>query len=177
LIPRAVVQAQSVKEIQALFSFSQRMQVPMTFRAAGTSLSGQSISDGLLVDVARNWRDLRVEEEGRKIRVQPGVIGARANQALAPYGAKIGPDPASIATCTLGGILSNNSSGMCCGVEQNAYHTLHSLKFMLPSGTFIDTAELDADEQFHFREPALARGILDLKAHLEGDSRLRDRVR
>jgi len=177
LIPRAVVQAQSVEEIQALFSFSQRMQVPMTFRAAGTSLSGQSISDGLLVDVARNWRDLRVEEEGRKIRVQPGVIGARANQALAPYGAKIGPDPASIATCTLGGILSNNSSGMCCGVEQNAYHTLHSMRFLLPSGTVIDTSRSDADEQFHAREPELARGVLELKAHLEQNVAFRERVR
>jgi len=177
LIPRAVVQAQSVEEIQALFSFSQRMQVPMTFRAAGTSLSGQSISDGLLVDVARNWRDLRVEEEGRKIRVQPGVIGARANQALAPYGAKIGPDPASIATCTLGGILSNNSSGMCCGVEQNAYHTLHSMRFLLPSGTVIDTSLSDADEQFHAREPELARGVLELKAHLEQNVAFRERVR
>ena len=132
LSPKAVVQAQSLDEIRALFAFSQRAQVTMTFRAAGTSLSGQSISDGLLVDIARHWRELRVEENGKKIRVQPGVIGARANQALVPYGAKIGPDPASIATCTLSGILSNNSSGMCCGVEQNAYHTLHSMKLMLP---------------------------------------------
>src|SRR5271168_5028313 len=73
LIPKAVVQAQSVEEVQALFAFSQQTQIPMTFRAAGTSLSGQSISDGLLVEVARNWRALRVEEGGRKIRVQPGV--------------------------------------------------------------------------------------------------------
>jgi D-lactate dehydrogenase len=118
LIPKAVVRAQSLDEIRALFAFSQRTQVPMTFRAAGTSLSGQSISDGLLVDVARHWTALGIEEGGRKIRVQPGVIGARANQALIPYGAKIGPDPASIATCTLGGILSNNSSGMCCGLSR-----------------------------------------------------------
>ena len=99
--------------------------------------------------------------------MQPGVIGASANRALIPYRAKIGPDPASIATCTLGGILSNNSSGMCCGVEQNAYHTLHSMKFMLPSGTVIDTSLPDADEEFHAREPELARGILELKAKLE----------
>jgi D-lactate dehydrogenase len=177
LIPKAVVQAESLEEIQALFAFSQQMQIPMTFRAAGTSLSGQSISDGLLVEVARNWRELRVEEGGRKIRVQPGVIGARANQALAAYGAKIGPDPASIATCTLGGILSNNSSGMCCGVDQNAYHTLHSMKFMLPSGTVIDTSLPDADEQFHVREPELARGVLELKTHLEQNSAFRERVR
>jgi D-lactate dehydrogenase len=177
LIPKAVIQAQTLDEIHALFAFSQHTHLPMTFRAAGTSLSGQSISDGLLVDVARHWREVRVEDGGRKIRVQPGVIGLRANQMLIPYGAKIGPDPASIATCTLGGILSNNSSGMCCGVEQNAYHTLHSMKFMLPSGTVIDTAASGADEEFHAREPELARGILALRSQLLANPGLRERVR
>ncbi len=177
LVPKAVVQTQGLEEIRALFAFSQHTRIPMTFRAAGSSLSGQSVTDGLLVEVARNWRDLQVEEGGKKIRLQPGVIGARANQALIPYKAKIGPDPASIATCTIGGILSNNSSGMCCGVEQNAYHTLHSMKFMLPSGTIIDTSLPDADAQFHAREPQLARGILELKAKLMSNSALRERVR
>src|ERR1017187_3583701 len=135
LIPKAVVLAASEQEVARLFQFSHDHSLPITFRAAGTSLSGQSISDGLLVEVARNFRDLQVLEDGRKIRVQPGVIGSSANRVLTPYGAKIGPDPASIATCTLGGILSNNSSGMCCGVDQNAYHTLSSLRFLLPSAT------------------------------------------
>ncbi|HVP53590.1 MAG TPA: FAD-binding and (Fe-S)-binding domain-containing protein [Candidatus Eisenbacteria bacterium] len=177
LIPKAVVLTKNLEEIENLFQFSQRAGIPMTFRAAGSSLSGQSISDGLLVEVARHWRNAKVEDGGKRIRLQPGVIGARANQLLASYGAKIGPDPASIATCTIGGILSNNSSGMCCGVDQNAYHTLHSLTFMLPSGTVIDTAAPDADEKFHALEPDLARGILDLKAHIEGIPQLRERVR
>ncbi len=177
LIPKAVVQTKGLEEIRAVFAFSQQQRIPMTFRAAGTSLSGQSISDGLLVDIARNWREVKVEDGGKQIRVQPGVIGARANLALAPYRAKIGPDPASIATCTMGGILSNNSSGMCCGVEQNAYHTLKSMKFMLPSGTVIDTSRPDADAEFHAREPELARGVLELKQKLEQNSALRERVR
>ena len=177
LIPKAVVLAKDTDEIAKLFQFSQRMGIPMTFRAAGSSLSGQSISDGLLIEVARHWRDVKVEDGGNRIRLQPGVIGARANQLLAPYGAKIGPDPASIATCTIGGILSNNSSGMCCGVDQNAYHTLQSMTFMLPSGTVIDTGQPDGDDKFHALEPQLARGVLDLKAKLESDANLRDRVR
>ena len=177
LIPKAVVLAKNLEEVRALFALSQQTRIPLTFRAAGTSLSGQSISDGLLVEVARHWRELQVEEGGSKIRVQTGVIGSRANQALALYGAKIGPDPASIATCTMGGILANNSSGMCCGVEQNAYHTLHSMTFMLTSGTIIDTALPGADDEFHAREPKLARGILELKAKLERNSALRERVR
>ena len=177
LIPKAVVQTEGLEEIRALFAFSRRQRIPMTFRAAGTSLSGQAISDGLLVDIARYWRMLKVEDGGKQIRVQPGVIGARANLALTPYRAKIGPDPASIATCTIGGILSNNSSGMCCGVEQNAYHTLKSMKFMLPSGTVIDTSRPDADAGFHAREPELARGVLNLKQKLEQNAGLRERVR
>jgi D-lactate dehydrogenase len=177
LIPRAVVQADGLAEIRALFDFSRHYRIPMTFRAAGTSLSGQAISDGLLVDIARHWRTAKVEENGKQICVQPGVIGARANLALAPYRAKIGPDPASIATCTLGGILSNNSSGMCCGVEHNAYHTLKSMKFMLPSGTVIDTSRLDADAEFHARETELACGVLDLKQRLMRNFDLRERVR
>jgi D-lactate dehydrogenase len=177
LIPKAVVQASSEQDVARLFQFSHEHGIPITFRAAGTSLSGQSISDGLLVEVTRNFRDVEVLEQGRRLRVQPGCIGASANRALFPYGAKIGPDPASIATCTLGGILSNNSSGMCCGVEQNAYHTLASLRFLLPSGTSIDTAARDAEEQFFAREPALARGILELKSKIEQDPALAERVR
>lgn len=177
LIPQAVVQAANEQEVARLFQFSHDHALPITFRAAGTSLSGQSISDGLLVEVTRGFRDLQVLENGSRIRVQPGAIGASANRALLPYGAKIGPDPASIATCTLGGILSNNSSGMCCGVDQNAYHTLASLRFLLPSGTAIDTAAPDAEELFFAREPALARGILELKSKIEGDPALAERVR
>ena len=177
LIPRAVVQAGSEQEVARLFQFSHEHSLPITFRAAGTSLSGQSISDGLLIEVARNFRELEVLENGRKIRLQPGVIGSSANRVLVPYGAKIGPDPASIATCTLGGILSNNSSGMCCGVEQNAYHTLAALRFVLPSGTVINTGEADAEEKFFALEPALARGILELKSRMQSDTALSERIR
>ncbi len=177
LIPKAVVQPASEQEVARLFEFSHRHDIPITFRAAGTSLSGQAISDGLLVDIARNFRDHQILEHGGKIRVQPGLIGANANRALLPYGAKIGPDPASIGTCTLGGILSNNSSGMCCGVDQNAYHTLHSVRFVLPSGTSIDTAAPDAEDLFFAREPELASGILELKEKIESDPVLAERIR
>jgi D-lactate dehydrogenase len=114
LIPRAVVFAGSVAEVQGLFHFSRAAGIPMTFRAAGTSLSGQAISDGILVEVARHWRAVEVMDGGARVRVQPGAIGAHVNLALRPWSAKLGPDPASIGTCTVGGILSNIASGMCC---------------------------------------------------------------
>ncbi|HEY7677272.1 MAG TPA: FAD-binding and (Fe-S)-binding domain-containing protein [Candidatus Methylomirabilis sp.] len=177
LIPRAVVLARTIEEIQALFRFSHAHRIPLTFRAAGTSLSGQAITDGILVEVARYWRRVTVEEGGKKVRVQPGVIGAHVNHALKAFRAKMGPDPASINACMMGGILANNSSGMCCGVAQNAYHTLNSLTFVLPSGTVIDTADPRAEAIFREREPRLAQGLLDLKREIEANAALRERIR
>jgi len=177
LIPRAVVQPISTEEVRQLFCFSNEEKIPLTFRSGGTSLSGQAITDGLLVDVGRFWRSANVEDEGRLLRVQPGLIGQQANQVLKRYGAKIGPDPASLSSARLGGILSNNASGMCCGVIQNAYHTLRSMTFLLPSGTQIDTASPEADTQFRKREPQLAEGLLKLKQQLEANTDLADRIR
>ena len=177
LVPKAVVLTDGAEEIKALFRFSHESHLPLTFRAAGTSLCGQAITDGILVEVARHWRAVEVEDGGKKVRVQPGVIGGQVNQLLRQYGVKMGPDPASINACMMGGILANNSSGMCCGVAQNAYHTLDSLKFILPSGTTIDTADPHADEMFRAREPQLAQGIADLKAEIVANTTLRDRIR
>jgi len=177
LIPQAVVFPRCVEEIGDLFRYSHRSGTPMTFRGAGTSLSGQAITDGILVEVQRHWRRVEVLDGGARVRVQPGVIGGQVNAALRAGGAKIGPDPASINACTMGGILANNSSGMCCGVAQNAYHTLDSLTFALPSGTVIDTSGPDAPKRFRELEPALAEGLLELKAEIEADPRLAARIR
>jgi len=133
LIPRAVVQPMNSDEMRRLFQFSRERKIPLTFRAGGTSLCGQAITDGILVDIGRYWRLGTVEENGRLVRVQPGLIGQQANQMLKRYATKIGPDPASISAARMGGILANNASGMCCGVSQNAYHTLRSMTFLLPS--------------------------------------------
>ncbi len=177
LVPQAVVLAASVEEVKALFRLSRERRIPLTFRAAGTSLSGQAITDGLLVEVARHWRRVTVEDDGKAVRVQPGALGATVNATLRPWGARIGPDPASLATCTVGGILANNASGMCCGVARNAYHTLRSLRLVLPSGTELDTADPRADEVLREREPRLAAGLLELKAELEGNAAVAARIR
>ena len=177
LLPKAVVLAGSVDEVQRLFALSRERGIPLTFRAAGTSLSGQSLSDGLLVEVARHWRSARVEDGGLRIRALPGMIGDHLNQLLRPFGRKIGPDPASIRSCTLGGILANNSSGMCCGVEQNSYHTVRSLTFVLPSGTVIDTGADDADAQLRAREPALHGGLIDLRDEVRSRPAMVERIR
>ncbi len=177
MLPKAVVLADGIEEVKALLAYARSSGVPMTFRAAGTSLSGQAQSDGILVEVARHWRGVTVEDEGHRVRVRPGTIAGRVNLALQPYGRKLGPDPASISACTVGGVIANNSSGMCCGVEQNAYRTLASLTFVLPSGTVIDTADPGAARAFAEAEPELVAGLVALREELHADTELLERVR
>jgi D-lactate dehydrogenase len=177
LTPAAVVRPKDTGEIKALMAWSRRERVPLTFRAAGTSLSGQAVTAGVLVDVSRDWRSLEILDAGKRVRVGPGVIGGIVNAHLARHGAKLGPDPASIGACMIGGIVANNSSGMCCGTEFNAYRTLESLRFVLASGTEIDTAALGAEEAFAAAEPAMAAGLLVLKSRIEGNPRLVERIR
>jgi len=177
LVPRAVVQPNSIEEIQALFRFSQEQRVPLTFRAAGTSLSGQAVTDGMLVDLSKHWGRIQIEADGDRIRLQPGVIGAHANTALQPFARRIGPDPASLDACMLGGILANNASGMCCGVVENSYHTLASITIVLPNGLVLDTASQAANEQLGNGAPEIARGLLELRERIITDPALSERVR
>jgi D-lactate dehydrogenase len=160
-----------------LFRFSQQNHIPLVFRAAGTSLSGQSVTDGLLVRLSRHWGRVQVEDSGLRVRSQPGVVGGQLNATLKPYGRRIGPDPASIDAAMLGGILANNSSGMCCGVAENAYHTIHSLTLVLPNGLVLDTGAPDAAAQFQEGAPIIANGLLELRRRLLADAPLAERVR
>ena len=177
LIPQAVVHPVSIDEIRGLFRFSQQNQIPLTFRAAGTSLSGQSVSSGILVVLARHWGSVQVEEGGALVRAQPGVVGNFINNVLKPYGKRIGPDPASIDAAMLGGMLANNSSGMCCGVAENAYHTLHSLTLVLPNGMLLDTAAPDAASRLQDESPGISESLLDLRRRLLANAPLANRVR
>jgi D-lactate dehydrogenase len=177
LVPAAVVQPNSIDEVRSLFRYSRDHRIPLTFRAAGTSLSGQAVTDGILVDVARYWRDVSVEEQGAAVRFQPGVIAAAVNARLAPHQTKIGPDPASINACMMGGVLANNSSGMCCGVELNAYHTLGSMVCVLPDGTVVDSAAADAEERFAEIAPTVAQGLMQLKDRVAANPQLVEKIR
>lgn len=175
--PKAVVLARDLKDVSAIFGYSRKTKIPVTIRAAGSSLSGQAQGDGILLEARRYWTGWTIEDEGRRMRVRPGTVLFRANLALAPYGYRLGPDPASKSVCTLGGVIANNSSGMCCGTTQNSYKTIESLTFMLPSGTVIDTAAPDAEQVFAEREPALAQGLLEIKKEIEANKDLVARLK
>ena len=177
LVPKAVVFPASVDEVGLLFQIAKRYGTSVTFRTAGTSLSGQSVTDGILADVSRHWPLVKVENEGATVRVQPGVTGAVVNYTLQSYGRKVGPDPASIQSAMMGGILSNNSSGMCCGVVHNSYHTLAHIKFVLADGSVFDTGNPADYARFEIEAAGLFEGLLGLKRQVLGDLELVARIR
>ena len=126
-------------DVSKVFDYARAAKVPITFRAGGTSLNGQSQTDGILVDVRRHWSGVEVLDDGARVRVKPGTVLGHANRVLAPHGRKLGPDPASTDIACVGGVLANNSGGMRCGIVADSYSTVRSLTFVLPSGTVIDT--------------------------------------
>jgi D-lactate dehydrogenase len=169
LFPKVVVSPRSLEEVAKIFAYAREKKLSVTIRAAGSSLSGQAQGDGILIDARKHWAGCTVEQGGRRLRVRPGTVMFRANLALKSYGYRLGPDPASSGVATIGGVIANNASGMCCGTVENSYKTLESVSFLLPSGTYINTAEADAERQFVLAEPELAKGLLDIKQEIERD--------
>ncbi|WCZ38285.1 FAD-binding and (Fe-S)-binding domain-containing protein [Corynebacterium jeddahense] len=167
--PDVAVEARTASDVAAAFRAAAASGSPVVLRAGGTSLSGQAGGGGMLVDVRKHFRGVEVLDGGKRVRVQPGSTVRQVNAHLAPYGRKIGPDPASEGAATMGGVISNNSSGMACGTTYNTYNTIESMTFVLPSGTVINTAHQDAEAQFAREEAELVETLERLKRRVRGN--------
>ena len=176
LIPKLVVKLETENEVIHLLEALAPYGIPVTFRAAGTSLSGQSVTDSVLGVLAWGWKDCRIEDEGRTIVLQPGVIGGHANRMLAAHGRKIGPDPASIHSAMIGGIAANNASGMCCGTDQNSYRTLKSMRVVLADGSLLDTGSTESRDAFAKSRPDLLEGVKRLSEQVRGNPELSELI-
>src|SRR3954454_7244840 len=176
LIPQAVVMAHDADDVAKVFAFGRREGIPVTLRAGGTSLNGQAQGAGVLVDVRRHFAGTEVLDGGERVRARPGTVLGRVNRVLARHQRRVGPDPASTDLACVGGVIANNSGGMRCGVRHDAYRTLRSLTFVLPSGTTIDTAAPDAAERFERSEPDLARGLEEIRDEIRADPELVARI-
>lgn len=176
LIPKIVVDTHNEDEVVGVIKLANRHRLPMTFRAAGTSLSGQAVTDSILVRLGDGWRKYAIFDNATKIRLQPGIIGSHANRLLAEFGKKIGPDPASIDTCKIGGIVANNASGMCCGVAENSYKTLSHMRIVFHDGTVLDTSDTKSRAAFQRNHPEIVNGVAALRAQIMGKPDLADLI-
>jgi len=166
MMPEFVARPKNTNDVIELLSYAKNTKTPITFRAGGTSLSGQSISEGVLAEVLHEWKQFKIHDSGKSITMQPGVNGGFANKILEPYMRKLGPDPASINAACIGGIVSNNSSGMLCGTRFNSYHTLKDISFILPNGNQYSTSLLGEHQRFIDRERKLVEGIVNIRKEL-----------
>lgn len=173
LIPQVVLIVGTEEQMQAVLSLANSSNVPVTFRAAGTSLSGQAITDSILIKLSPAWNGYKIEKEGLSIRLQPGIIGADANHHLLPYQRKLGPDPASINTCRIGGIAANNASGMCCGVSKNSYYSLADMSVILADGTVVNSRDSVSVATFKRSHVTLLNKLSKLAKEVKADNELR----
>ena len=177
LIPKAVVMAHEADDVAQVFAHSRRAGIPVTLRAGGTSLNGQAQGDGILVDVRQEMRGVSVAEGAARVTVGCGTVLGHANRVLLEHGRKLGPDPASTDIACVGGVLANNSGGMRCGVVRDSYSTVTAMKFVLPSGSSIDTAADGAEDHFADAEPELVAGLERIRDEVRADAELSERIR
>jgi D-lactate dehydrogenase len=177
-IPKIVLKPQSEKQLIASLEILHETETPLTFRAAGTSLSGQSISDSVLIQArGQYWDHSEILEEGKLIRAQPGITGTRLNQILAPTGMKFGPDPASINSAMIGGIIANNASGMSCGIHANTYATIQSARIIFSDGTLLDTASTESREALLAAKPELVSTLLRIGKDIRSSKEQTEKIR
>lgn len=176
LTPKAVIRAANEEEVSKVLTTANRMGIPVTFRAAGTSLSGQAISDSVLLVAGKHWEQWRYNDD-TSVTLQPGIVGAKVNQLLAPLGRHFGPDPASIGSCMVGGIVNNNASGMSCGTHANSDKMLLSARMVLPDGSILDTGSEESRTAFRISHPEIIEGIEALHKEVMADEELAARIR
>lgn len=177
MVPRIVIRSMNEQEVSSILKSASAFRLPVTFRAAGTSLSGQSVSDSILIVAGKNWEQWSVLDSGAKITLQPGIVGSEVNRILLPYGRKFGPDPASIKSCMVGGIVMNNASGMSCGTSANSDRTLLDARIVFVDGFVLDTSDPDSRVEFVRTHSEMIDAIIQLRDEVRADNELSDRIR
>lgn len=177
LVPQIVIRSDNEQEVSELLKAADRHGLPVTFRAAGTSLSGQAISDSILIVAGKHWEKYRVSPDREQITLQPGIIGQRVNEILAPFGRKFAPDPASVKSAMVGGIVMNNASGMNCGTHANSDRMLVSVRIVLADGTVLDTGNESSKQEFLLSHRDFIRRLCDLRDRIRMDAKLPERIR
>jgi len=178
LIPQVVVQPRDPAGVARVIAYGREHDIPVTFRAGGTSLNGQAQGSGILVDVRRHWRGVEIlDDEASRVRIRPGTVLGHANRVLSRQHRKLGPDPASTDIATVGGVVANNSGGMRCGTRFDSYQTVSAMTFLTANGTLIDTSDPEAGALFEAEEPELHAGLAELRDEIRADEALAERIR
>ncbi len=178
--PRAkmLVDVQNEKELHTLLDLARKHDAGLTFRGACTGINGQTIGEDVMVRFCGpDWTGIKVLDNGNTVWTQNMVPGGAVNEALAPYGRIIGPDPGSITVATMGGMAANNSTGMCCTIEQNIFHTIQSMRVLLADGTLLDTSDETSCAAFRKNHQELLDGLSDIRKRIMSNEELSEKIK
>jgi D-lactate dehydrogenase len=177
LVPELVIQVNQQQEVIEVLKTCRSFRVPVTFKAGGTSLCGQTITDSVLVETGPGFTRWSVEQEGKLATFQAGITGGHANRILSGYNRKIGPSPASLAAAKIGGIIANNASGASYGIATNSYNTLKGMRLLLADGSVLDTRDPSSREHFLKEHPALVAELLRLAGQVSNNPQMLKKIR
>ena len=176
-LPKIVIRSKNEEEVSRLLRLSDKYGLPVTFRAAGTSLSGQAITDSILIVAGKNWERYEVSADAETITLQPGIVGERVNEILKPYSKIFSPDPASKKSAMVGGIVMNNASGMNCGTHANSDRVLQSMRIVFADGTILDTGDKRSCDTFKRTHADFVKKIEELRDRIVADKELTARIK
>ncbi|WP_067835052.1 FAD-binding and (Fe-S)-binding domain-containing protein [Nocardia lijiangensis] len=134
--PTAVVFPRSDSDVAETLGFAREHGLPVTARGAGTSVAGNAIGSGLVLDFSRHMnRIVRIDPDRRTAEVQPGVVLSALQSAARPHGLRLGPDPSTQNRCTLGGMIGNNACGPRAVAWGRTSDTVRELRILDGTGT------------------------------------------
>lgn len=142
-VPYGVAYPETITDIQALVAEAKRLNTHLIPRAAGTSIAGQVVGKGIVVDIKKWNQILEVNKEEKWARVQPGVVRDELNIALKPYGLHFSPETSTSNRCCIGGMFGNNSCGTHSLIYGSTRHHVLACKGVLSDGSLFDTEYLD----------------------------------
>ncbi len=146
-IPMGVAFPKSIADIEHIVHFANESKIGLIPRTAGTSLAGQCVGDGLVVDVSKHFTNIiSVDESKKQVTLQPGVIRDELNQHLKPYGLFFGPNTSTSNRCMVGGMVGNNSSGTTSIQYGVTRDKVISLKTILSDGSHVEFKRLNSSE-------------------------------
>jgi len=146
-IPQAVAIPKNKKDLKKLIKFAHKHKTSLIPRTAGTSLAGQVVGEGIIVDVSKNFTEiLEINKEQKWVRVQPGIIRDDLNKQLAPYGLFFAPETSTSNRAMIGGMIGNNSCGANSIVYGSTRDHLLEITAFLSDGSEAIFKELDSKE-------------------------------
>jgi FAD/FMN-containing dehydrogenase/Fe-S oxidoreductase len=144
--PVAVAIPKTIADIKRLVDFAYKSKLTLIPRAAGTSLAGQVVGNGIVVDISKYFTSiLEVNQEEQWVRVQPGVIRDDLNVYLKPFGLMFGPETSTANRAMIGGMIGNNSSGLHSIIWGDTRHNIVEIKALLSDGSEVVFGDLTAD--------------------------------